>query len=90
MLITKQNKASKESGYKILLKVPSKNNPEVVELISLLKDLHKWKDLVVLDSFKLVKMIEEDKFSSDEMKKLRKFIEKKKVEFVRLSKFDKD
>ncbi|MBU4348298.1 hypothetical protein KJ671_02235 [Patescibacteria group bacterium] len=50
--------------------------------------MHKWKDLAVLDSFKLVKMIEEDKFSSDEMKKLRKFIEKKKVENVRLSKFD--
>lgn len=52
------------------------------------KNGYKTEDLAVLDSFKLVKMIEEDKFSSDEMKKLRKFIEKKKVESVRLSKFD--
>jgi len=51
------------------------------------KNGYKTEDLAVLDSFKLVKMIEEDKFSSDEMKKLRKFIEKKKVESVRLSKF---
>lgn len=80
-------KASVSVGTK--LKVPGKNDPEVIELIKLLKSFHKWKDVEMLDGFKLVKMIEDEEFNSEELKKLKKFIEKKKFENVRLGKFDK-